>query len=319
MMPPTTEPAPQARPVATPVNDRASLRAFQIGAAALLFAFAIPLWNLVQLAVNSDIHSHTLLVPFIVAYLWRTTPGPRPFTKQAVSPAARAPSQLVAFATALLGIAGYVGSWLFRRNGRLGEIDAIALSIAAFLLCGFALALATIGWRTLRPRVFALGFALFFIPLPTAAVEGLSVLLQKASAEAADLMISLTGMPQLRDGMVFRLPTLTIQVAEECSGVRSTFVLFMTSLLAGHMFLRAGWKKALLAFAVFPMGVLRNAFRITTLSWLSVNVDSGVIDSALHHRGGPIFFGLSLVPLFALLWLFRRSDLRRSRKVEQSP
>jgi exosortase/archaeosortase family protein len=117
-------------------------------------------------------------------------------------------------------------------------------------------------------------------------------------------------MPVLRDGLSFKMPGLTIKVAEECSGVRSTFVLFITSLLAGHLFLRTRWKKIVLVLLILPIGVLRNAFRITTISWLTVNVDSGIIDSALHHRGGPIFFVLSLIPLFLLLWWFRKSDFR---------
>jgi hypothetical protein len=35
-----------------------------------------------------------------------------------------------------------------------------------------------------------------------------------------------------------------------------------------------------------------------------------MIDSPIHHRGGPIFFSLSLIPLFALLWWLRASETR---------
>jgi hypothetical protein len=36
-----------------------------------------------------------------------------------------------------------------------------------------------------------------------------------------------------------------------------------------------------------------------------------MIDSPIHHRGGPIFFGLSLIPLFLfLLWLRRRERVK---------
>ena len=33
-----------------------------------------------------------------------------------------------------------------------------------------------------------------------------------------------------------------------------------------------------------------------------------MIDSPIHHRGGPLFFALSLVPLFLLLWWLRRQE-----------
>jgi exosortase len=171
-----------------------------------------------------------------------------------------------------------------------------------------------LGWPMLRQKCFAIAFLVFAIPLPGAAIESLSIFLQHASADAADVMLRLTGMPVLRTGLGFQFANLSIFVAEECSGVRSTLVLFITSLLAGHLFLRSGWKKALLAFAIFPIGILRNGFRITTIGWLSANVDPGILDSPLHHRGGPIFFVLSLIPLCVLLWILRRSDFRAAHK-----
>jgi hypothetical protein len=35
-----------------------------------------------------------------------------------------------------------------------------------------------------------------------------------------------------------------------------------------------------------------------------------MLDTAIHHRGGPLFFALSLVPLFLLLWWLRRQEPR---------
>ena len=101
-------------------------------------------------------------------------------------------------------------------------------------------------------------------------------------------------------------PRLNLEVAEECSGLRSSLVLFITSLLAGHMFLDKTWKKTVLALLVLPIGVLRNAVRILTIALLTIHVDSDIIDGPLHHRGGPVFFVLSLCVLFAALFLLHR-------------
>jgi hypothetical protein len=35
-----------------------------------------------------------------------------------------------------------------------------------------------------------------------------------------------------------------------------------------------------------------------------------MIDSVIHHQGGPLFFVLSLGPMFLLLWWLRRHDGR---------
>jgi len=121
----------------------------------------------------------------------------------------------------------------------------------------------------------------------------------------------LSGATVFREGLRFHLPGIVIEVAKECSGIHSTLVLFVTSLLAGHLFLRSQWKKAVLALAVVPLGIARNGFRIFTISWLCVHVGPAMIDSPIHHRGGPIFFTLSLVPFLALLFVLRKSEGRR--------
>lgn len=114
----------------------------------------------------------------------------------------------------------------------------------------------------------------------------------------------------MRQGQMFMLPGLTIEVAQECSGIRSSIVLFITAVLAANMILHSGWRRITLVLAVIPLGILRNGMRIYLISVLTVHVDPGIIDSALHHRGGPIFFGMSLVPFLALLWLLRKGDKR---------
>jgi exosortase len=338
----------------------------------LTIAFALPLYQLVRLALKTEIQSHILLIPFIAIYLWRTVrsplrlDSPRPsdgrgikgegtggaegqagevsisssatshstsplrlergegqgevsISKLGISAFQRFRGSLLpASLAALIALAALAAYWTLGTTARIAHNDALSLSTFSYLAFLLAAALATVGWQTLRPHLFALCFLVFMIPLPRALIDFLSIMLQHASADAGEVMLSLTGMPVFRDGQVFQFPGLSIRVAEECSGVRSTFVLFITSLLAGHLFLRSGWKKALLALAIFPLGILRNGFRITAISWLSVNVNPGIIDGPLHHHGGPLFFLLSLVPLFGLLWILRRSDLRRIEPLSAS-
>src|SRR5207244_4861510 len=98
-------------------------------------------------------------------------------------------------------------------------------------------------------------------------------------------------------------------IAPECSGIRSSWMLFITSLLAAHLFLKKPWRRSVLVAAVIPLGILRNGFRILVIGLLCVHVGPEMIHSALHRRGGPLFFALSLVPLFLLLWWLRRSEV----------
>jgi exosortase/archaeosortase family protein len=90
-------------------------------------------------------------------------------------------------------------------------------------------------------------------------------------------------------------------------------VLLITSVVAGKLFLRSGWSRLLLVVLVAPISIVRNAFRITVIGELCVNVGPHMIDSFIHKRGGPIFFALSLIPMLVAIWLLAR----RERKQKQ--
>ena len=56
------------------------------------------------------------------------------------------------------------------------------------------------------------------------------------------------------------------------------------------------------------LGILRNAFRIWILAELCLRVGPETLDSPVHHRGGPVFFVVSLVPLGLLIVALRRYE-----------
>jgi exosortase C (VPDSG-CTERM-specific) len=159
---------------------------------------------------------------------------------------------------------------------------------------------------------FPVAFLIFMVPLPDVAEHWLEAASVVASADAAALFFKLTGTPLLRDGAILALPGITLEVAKECSGIRSSWVLLITSLLASHLFLHSPWRRIVLVAFVIPLGIVRNAFRILVIGLLCVHIGPHMIDSIIHRRGGPVFFALSLVPLFLLLEWLRRQEQRRN-------
>ena len=162
----------------------------------------------------------------------------------------------------------------------------------------------------MRSAAFPLAYLIFMVPMPDAMADALETASKYASAEVANLFFHLSGTPFLRAGLIFQLPNITIEVAQECSGIRSSWVLLMTSILAANLFLKTPWRRFALVAFVIPLAILRNGFRILVIGLLCVNVGPQMIHSLIHRRGGPVFFVLSLIPFLLLLWWLRKGETR---------
>lgn len=300
----------KAAPGATTVANlgpeaRQALLRFAFWTAAITAVFAWPLWNLAIFSMRNSLFSHVLLIPIVSAYLvWqrpRAVALPRVTTGSAW---AVVPAMLAA------GLLAWYWFGL-RSQGPLPLGDFLSLMTTAYLGFVLSAALVCLGPGMVKAFQFPVLFLAFMIPWPSVMVDAVETALQYGSAEAAHAFLVLSGLPVLRDGLVFRLPGITLEVAQECSGIRSSLVLLITSVLAAHLLLRTRWRRWALVLAVIPLGIARNGFRILTLSLLCVHVDTAMIDSPIHHSGGPIFFVLSLIPFFLFLLWLRHAESRR--------
>ena len=207
-----------------------------------------------------------------------------------------------------------IAYWLILRPRlKLMEDDYLALMVVAFLLCFLGVCCLFWGKDTLRAIAFPLGMLIFMVPIPAFAMPPIDSFLQQGSAAAAQGFFSMSGTPFLRNGLIFQLPGINIQVAPECSGIQSSLVLLITGLVASYLFLRTPWKRGLLTLFMIPLGLLRNGFRVFTIGELCVHIGPQMIDSPIHHKGGPIFFALSLIPLFILLVVLQKSERARGK------
>jgi exosortase len=105
----------------------------------------------------------------------------------------------------------------------------------------------------MRAAAFPLTYLVFMVPMPDPMANALEDALKDVSAEVANLLFHFSGTPFVRVGPVFQRPNITIEVAQQCSGIRSSFVLFMTSILAAKIFLKTQWRRfVLVALFLWP-------------------------------------------------------------------
>jgi len=297
---------PSVRPNRKPVKHLGPFGRFVLATVALALCFSVPLCDLVWFAIKSQLYSHIILIPFISLYLvW--------LRRQSLPPHSE-PDRRLAVLPAVAGVVAIVGYWLASRSTvELTIEDYLAWTTFSFFLFFVAVCCLFLGKETLRAVAFPICFVIFVIPFPTFLLDWIDTFLQHGSAIAADGLFRLSGTPVFRQGLAFQLPGFSLQVAPECSGIHSSLVLFITSLLAGYLFLHSPWKRAVLAVAVIPLGILRNGFRVFTIGQLCVHIGPEMIHSPIHRRGGPLFFALSLVPFFLLLIVLCKSDRVRDK------
>jgi exosortase C (VPDSG-CTERM-specific) len=290
----------------SPDGRSSRLRNFALATIVLALCFAVPLYDLTWFAATSEFHSYILLIPFISAYLVWLKKGSIPICSQ---PARKA--SLVFLTSGLVVLIAY--RLFLRPHVKLMEDDYLAVMMISFLLFFFGICGLFLGREMLRATAFPLGLLIFIVPIPVFAMPSIDFFLQHGSAAATQGFFSLSGTPFLRSGLTFQLPGISIQVGPECSGIQSSMVLLITGLVAGYLFLRKPWNRALLALLMIPLGLLRNGFRVFTIGELCIHIGPQMINSPIHRKGGPIFFALSLIPLFILLVMLLKYERARGK------
>jgi exosortase len=197
-----------------------------------------------------------------------------------------------------------------RMEARLELADRLALWTSALVVMWLGGFLFFYGGTAFRKAMFPLLFLLLAIPIPSVILNPLITFLQYRSADAAYGLVSISGTPVYREGLVFVLPDLTIQVAPECSGIRSGISLVITALVAGYVLLQSRWKRVALLVIAAPVAIFKNGLRIATLTLLAVHMDHRILTSELHREGGIPFFFLSLVLLSPVLTMLVKSERR---------
>lgn len=203
-----------------------------------------------------------------------------------------------------LGLVTGIGIYVVGRS-RAAEGENLSIAIAGIVVMWVAGFVICYGITSARAAMFPLSLLLLTIPLPGFVLDGTVLLLQKGSAAASLAMFHLIGVPVLRNGFVFSLPGLTIEVAEQCSGIRSAISLFIVTIIASRLFLLSPWERLFLVIVSIPIVIAKNALRIVVITWLGMHVHRDFLFGDLHRSSGIVFSPLALLGLGLVLWALR--------------
>jgi exosortase len=282
----------------------------QIAAFAFLCGVSIMLWwhalvSTLRLAVSDEASTHiVLIVPLSLALIYlerRASPGK-------CEPGVTAGAVLLAAALLIAA---------FARWGLPGLGADLRLSMRMFtmVLWWLASVVFCFGVGTFRRFLFPLCFLFWMVPVPAVVLNWMIPVLQKESASTTRVLFEIAGDPVAQNGTLLDVSGLKLYVAPECSSIRSSLMLIMTTMVLAHLFLRSWWRKALIIAAAVPLAIAKNGLRIFVIAELGTRVDRGFLDGNLHHHGGIVFLGIAVVVMVALIWFLHRWEVGRPREL----
>lgn len=248
--------------------------------AVLLFPFILyfsTAYSLVEIWNSSETFAHGyIILPISLWLIWRK--------RAALSVATVTP-----FWPGLVLMVMAGGAWML---ADLGDVQVIRqYSFVAFIPL---LVLTVFGLEVFQLIIFPLFFLLFAVPFG-------DVLLQPLINFTADFTVSalqITGIPVLRNGSTFVIPSGTWSVVDACSGLRYLISSVTLGCLYAYLSYNHWKKRVLFVIAATIMPILANGMRAYMIVMIGHLSSMRLAVGVDHLIYGWLFFGLVIYVLF---------------------
>ncbi|MFC5510944.1 exosortase A [Massilia jejuensis] len=233
----------------------------------------VAVWN------SSDTFAHGYVIaPISLWLIWR---------RREVF--ARIPAAPYWPALGMLALCG--GAWLL---ARAGEVQVVMQY--AFVAMFPAVALAVLGRRLAGALAFPLLFLLFAVPFGEAFVQPLI----NFTADFTVAAVRATGIPVLRNGTLFELPTGNWSVVEACSGVRYLISSITLGCLYAYLSYRSIKRRVMFIALSVVVPIIANGLRAYMIVMIGHMSGMELATGVDHLIYGWLFFGLVM---FIMFWI----------------
>jgi exosortase/archaeosortase family protein len=164
-----------------------------------------------------------------------------------------------------------------------------------------------------RAILFPLAFLFFMIPIPVIVFNQIAFPLQLLAARLASSLLDLFGVPVLREGNIIQLPTMALEVAQACSGIRSLMSLGALAVIYGYFLETRNLHRVLLTLAAIPIAIVANGLRVMGTGLLGYYWDPDKAEGFFHTFSGWVIFLISLALLFSFHAVLRWAETKRTR------
>ena len=234
---------------------------------------------MVTIWYRSETFTHAFVVPPIVLWLvWRR--------RHEVEQLVPKPAFIV-----LIPMAAVALMWL------LGDLTAVnSVTQLAFVTLLVLSVPALLGLRVAYALLFPLGFMFFAVPIG----EFLLPTFMEWTADFTVMALRLTGIPVLREGLQFVIPSGNWSVVEACSGIRYLIASVTVGALFAHLNYQSTNKRIAFVLVSILVPVVANwlrAYMIVMMGHLSGNKLAVGVDHLIY---GWVFFGVVIMLMFVV-------------------
>ena len=233
--------------------------------------------SMVLIWYRSETFAHGfLIVPIVLVLVWMKR---HELAKLAPTPEFRG--------LALIAVAAAV--WLVAAAGEAQVVQQYAMTAM------LPLAVLTVaGRKVARALAFPLAFLLFAVPIGEALVPPL----MDWTATFTVTALRLSGIPVLREGTFFVIPSGQWSVVEGCSGLRYLIASVTVGTLYGYLTYTRTWKRALFALLSILVPIVANGFRAYGIVMIAHLSDMRLALGIDHFIYGWVWFGIVMLLLF---------------------
>lgn len=271
-------------------------------AALFLLAFYGAVSSLVATWNGRDDYSHGFLVPLISLYFVWTD-------RQRLGSITIAPNMagglFLTLAGTLMNVAGGIG----------GVVLVQQISILVIIP---GLVLLMLGTRFLKALALPLLYLILMVPVLDPVIKRIQWPFQLLSAAAASNALTLLGIPVFNHAQYIEMPTITLEVADVCSGVRYLVSIIALTIPLAY-FTQRGWKKKglLFVFAVL-IGIFTNILRVFLIGLWSY-FGGTVVHGPMHLFQGLFVSVAGMILLFITAMALSRVQSAHAHMEKPAP
>lgn len=172
--------------------------------------------------------------------------------------------------------------------------DVLVLRQYAFAAMLPLAVLAAYGVAIARALAFPLAFLLFGVPVGESLIDPLISITADFTVDA----LRLTGIPVLREGNNFSIPSGNWSVVEACSGLRYLISSVTLGCLYAYLTYQSAWRRVLFVLVALTLPVLANGLRAYMIVMIGHSSDMTLAVGVDHLIYGWAFFGVVMLLLF---------------------